>query len=117
MHDARLHQLLDAFLVSDRGNEWLRGDYLEVYLRKGLRALTMEARGVPTIELSNLRDQPVETQLQGIFPAFLTHLENQGKTVFVENVGPRQLQWYFTRRGYRRYRFAQNDFCCYRLPE
>jgi hypothetical protein len=116
MRDDRLHQLIDAFLASGRSSQWLRGDYLEIYLRRGLRGLTPDVRGVATIELANLRDQPIEFQLQGIFPAFLTHLESQGKAVFIENIGPKPLQWYFTRRGYKRYQFAPYDFCCYRMP-
>jgi hypothetical protein len=113
MEDIKLHALIDCFLDSEIQSLWLRGDYLEVYLRKGVRWLTER---METIELANLRTLPVQYQLQGIFPAFLTHLESKPFTVYVEIIGPPQLQWYFTRRGYQRRRDSY-EFSCYRTPD
>lgn len=100
MKDRKLHEALDEFCACAVKNAWLDGDYLSVYLRKTTR--WYNNRRISCIDLSNIRDMREEDQLQGIFPEFIDYLESKGKTIYVENVGPMQLRWYFERRGYER---------------
>jgi hypothetical protein len=111
MIDSKLHTLLDEFLAHAGTNAWLVGDYLRVFLRKTQRwvqgpypdDVEVWRQGlVPCLDLANISTMHINYQLQGIFPAFLDYLEHQGQAIYVENVGPPQLRWYFERRGYVR---------------
>jgi hypothetical protein len=111
MIDTKLHDQLDDFLSHAETNAWLVGDYLRVYLRKTQRwvngpfpedAEVWKQGRVACIDVANISDMHISFQLEGIFPAFLDHLENQHHAIYVENVIPPQLRWYFDRRGYMR---------------
>lgn len=122
MIDAALHAQLDGFLAQPDHNRWLHGRFLKVYLRKNKRWLSGQppnnvvewrTHAVNCVDFANMADMHPKHQLQGIFSGFFDYLENKHLAIYVELVGPFQLQWYFDRRGYVREPGVNN--CYYRL--
>lgn len=64
----------------------------------------VEGKVVNTIDLANLKVEPPRKQGEGVFTAFLVHMEAEAKrldrVVFVENVLEDRFQEFFRKRGY-----------------
>lgn len=93
-----INMQLSKFLESKETNKWLDDDILAVYVRKSTRLLCGER--VSFLDIANIREIAPEYLGKGYFKSFITHAEQTGENIYVENVLSPTLRDMLRKHGY-----------------
>lgn len=96
--DDVIHSNLDSFISSSRTTEWLTGDVLSVFVRKGIRKLDDSI--LHTLDVANINTIPDVYKGKGYFKSFMLKVESIGLPVYVENIHNPLLTQMLIKHGY-----------------
>lgn len=105
---ALLRTALMDFLTGTEHDQWMWGEGLQVYVRKGYHVLDGEARH--TLDLANVQVAP-RYQRKGYLRDFIMEMEAQKKYdwLFIENVLSGRLARILTKHGWTRVIIGTDD--------